>query len=112
MLSPYVSNSNSNMSNVDAPHPGGILPGIMQEMAVTCCHTCKSHGQSIVDFKVDGNGQSSQKSSDATLRSSISHNTDFSFPIPGYTGQVRYAPILFFFFFHQFVFTFIFHLIV
>lgn len=90
MFPPYV-DSNSNMSNEDAAHPGGILPGIIHDMAVTCCETCKSHGLSLVSFKMDGNDQPSQKSSDSDLRESISHKTDFSFPIPGFTGQVRYA---------------------
>ena len=90
MFPPYV-DSNSNMSDEEAAHPGGILPGIIHDMAVTCCETCKSHGQSLVDFKMDGNDQPSQKSSDSALRESISHETDFSFPIPGFTGQVRCA---------------------
>ena len=85
---PYV-------NNTDAPHPGGILPGIVDDMAVKCCQTCKSHGQSVIDFKLDGDGELSQKSSDSALRASISQKTEFNFPIPGYIGQERYGNELF-----------------
>ena len=92
-LLPYV-----NVNNTDVSHPSGILPGIVEEMAVTCCQTCETHEQSVVDFKLDGDGELSQKSSDSALRASISQKTDFSFPIPGYIGQERYGKDLFFFF--------------
>lgn len=86
-LAPYVSNTTS----TDAPHPGGILPSIIHDMVVTCCQTCASHGQSIVDFSLDGNGKASEKPSDSALRGKISHQTQFSFPVPGFSEQEKYG---------------------
>lgn len=86
-LAPYV----SNVTSTDAPHPSGILPGIIHDMAVTCCQTCKSHGQSLVDFSLDGNGEASEKPSDSALRGKISHQTQFSFPVPGFSEQEKYG---------------------
>ncbi|KAJ7389036.1 hypothetical protein OS493_034171 [Desmophyllum pertusum] len=60
-------------------------------MAVTCCRKCKSHGQSLVDFNLDGNGKTSEKPSDQAFRENISHRTQFHFPIPGYTEQEKYG---------------------
>ena len=60
-------------------------------MVVTCCATCKTHGQALVDFNLDGNGEASEKPSDAHLRGTISHRTHFSFPIPGYMEQDKYG---------------------
>ena len=60
-------------------------------MAVTCCQTCTSHGQSLVDFSLDGNGEASEKPTDSTLRGKISHQTQFSFPVPGFSEQEKYG---------------------
>ncbi len=76
---------------MDAPHPGGILPGIIHDMVVTCCSTCNAHGHSFLDFNLDGNGDASEKSSDSDLREKISHHTHLSFPIPGYMEQDKYG---------------------
>lgn len=76
---------------MDAPYPSGILPGIIHDMAVTCCHTCASHGQSLVDFNLDGNGEASEKPTDSDLREKISHQTQFSFPVPGFSEQEKYG---------------------
>ena len=60
-------------------------------MAVTCCQTCASHGQSLVDFSLDGNGEASEKRTDSALKGEISHQTQFTFPVPGFSEQEKYG---------------------
>ena len=73
------------------PSPGGILPTIINDMVVSCCQSCRSHGPSVLDFNVDGDGGKSEKSSDAVLREAISERTELNFPIPGYMEQERFG---------------------
>lgn len=86
-LSPYVSDRNS----ADPPLPSGILPTIINDMAVSCCQSCQSHGESVLDFNLDGEGGQSEKSNDAALREAISERTELNFPIPGYMEQERFG---------------------
>ena len=41
----------------------GMLPRILNDLVVTCCQTCASHGESYVDFMYNGmNGTAKQNS--------------------------------------------------
>lgn len=50
-LEPYVIKRNSSDKM-----PGGLLSPFVDDMAVTCCQFCKTHGESYVDYEFNGEG--------------------------------------------------------
>nr|XP_058971065.1 uncharacterized protein LOC131797458 [Pocillopora verrucosa] len=85
-LPPYVSEKNA-----DLPLPDGILAPVLSKMAVTCCQTCQSHGESFLEFSLDGDKRNAEKPSDAALKEAISEKTEFHFPIPGSMDQEKFG---------------------
>ena len=85
-LPPYVSEKNA-----DLPLPDGILASVLSKMAVTCCQTCQSHGESFLEFSLDGDKRNAEKPSDAALKEAISEKTEFHFPIPGSMDQEKFG---------------------
>ncbi|XP_022800571.1 uncharacterized protein LOC111338361 [Stylophora pistillata] len=85
-LPPYVSENNA-----DLPLPDGILSSLISKMAVTCCQSCETHGESFLDFSLDGDKGNSKKPSDAALREAISEKTEFHFPMPGSMDQEKFG---------------------
>ena len=68
----------------------GLVPPVVNDMAIECCRTCESHGQSYVDFDLDGKNNGAFKKDGEIFRSAISQNTDFHFPVYGFKLQDRY----------------------
>ena len=62
----------------------------VDDMAVICCQSCRTHGQSYVDFDFNGKGQPSRQPIEEALRLNINHDTDLSFPVYGYKLQDRF----------------------
>ena len=85
ILDPYVSKDNSTKHGL-----GGLMPSFVDDMAVTCCQSCKTHGVSYVDFDWNGKGKPSIQPTGEALRLNIHHATDFSFPVYGYKLQDRF----------------------
>ena len=69
----------------------GIFPSVLEQVAVSCCGSCASHGKSYVDFRFNGMNKAAQQLIDKDFKSNISHKTDLSFPAYGYTWQETYA---------------------
>ena len=46
----------------------GMLPPLLNDLAVTCCRTCKLHGGSYVDFERNGNNQRALAESDHLVK--------------------------------------------
>ncbi|XP_048577863.1 uncharacterized protein LOC5514077 isoform X2 [Nematostella vectensis] len=82
-LQPYVNRSTSGSIS-------GIIPHFLENMAVACCTSCKSHGHSYVDFHQNGRNESSHVKSESALRAVIDGSTDLVFPIAGYHLQEEY----------------------
>jgi hypothetical protein len=68
----------------------GIMPSIVQEMVVSCCQFCKSHGKSYLDLELNGYNNSAQEKLLGTVKTNIDGETDIVFPIPGYEIQESY----------------------
>lgn len=77
-----------NVSNITRA-PGGILPQVIKEMTRECCQQC-SHNYSVVDFFTNADGTSAIKVSEDELKSNLSENIDFTFPIYGHMDQDKY----------------------
>lgn len=84
-LDPYVTKDNSTKRGL-----GGLMTRFVDDMAVTCCQTCRTHGQSYVDFYFNGKDQPSSQPTEEAHRLNINHDTDFSFPVYGYKLQDRF----------------------
>ena len=85
LLDPYVAKDNSTKLGL-----GGLMPRFVNEMAVTCCQSCRTHGQSYVDFDFNGKDEPAIQSTEELHRLNINHETDFSFPVYGYKLQDRF----------------------
>ena len=81
LYEPYVGISNG------TKNPGGILPSIVEDMAVTCCQTCKAHGYSFVDFTHNGKNESAERRDAHELKHFFDGVTDFYFPVYGHKGE-------------------------
>jgi len=81
---PYV-----NVSNTTGA-PGGILPQVIKDMTLECCQKCVAHNYSFVEFFNNADGTSAIKLSEDELKSNITENIDFTFPIFGGVDQVKY----------------------
>lgn len=60
----------------------------------SCCSDCKqANGKSasVINFELDGKGNSAKKAGVEELISSIDSDTDFSVPVNGYEGQTHYS---------------------
>ena len=65
ILAPYVTKPNGNQTdNV----PGGLVSPFVNEMAVSCCQSCKTHGESYIDYELNGMGEASLKKSEDVFR--------------------------------------------
>ena len=65
LLAPYVTKPNGNQTdNV----PGGLVSPFVNEMAVTCCQSCKTHGESYIDYELNGMGEAALKKSEDVFR--------------------------------------------
>lgn len=62
----------------------------VNDMAVTCCQSCRTHGKSYVDFEFSGKGEPSGQPTENAHRLNINHDTDFSFPVYGYKLQDKF----------------------
>ena len=62
----------------------------VNDMAVTCCQSCRTHGQSYLDFDFNGKDQPSSQPTEQAHRLNINHDTDLSFPVYGYKLQDRF----------------------
>ena len=71
--------------------PDGLIPPILDKLAVTCCETCQSHGESYVDLNSNGFNESAKLPSLRALRNSIANPTDFFFPVYGFKEQTHFA---------------------
>ena len=71
--------------------PDGLIPPILVDLAVTCCGTCQSHGESYVDLNSNGFNESAKLPSLRALRNSIANPTDFFFPVYGFKDQTHFA---------------------
>lgn len=85
VLEPYVTQGNSTKHG-----PGGLVSPFVEDMAVTCCQSCKTHGESYVDFKFNGDGEPALQRTEEEFRLNIRHNTDLSFPLFGFKLQDRF----------------------
>lgn len=85
VLDPYVIQSHSVTQG-----PGGLLSPFVEDMAVTCCQTCKTHGESYVDFEFNGKGEPALQRTEEALRLNILHATDLTFPVYGYKLQDKF----------------------
>lgn len=75
-----------------APNQMGMLPPIVEDFAVSCCKTCKSHGRSYVDWLHNGKNTSSEQNDAQKIKEYIEY-TDLNFPIYGWTWQENYERI-------------------
>lgn len=77
-----------------------MIPLILENLAVSCCRTCKLHGKTIVDFSMNGKNSPAQQESVQMVKSFIDDDTDFSFPIYGwnwletYNAYYKYIPLV------------------
>lgn len=85
LLDPYVTKDNSTKHGL-----GGLMTPFVNDMAVTCCQSCRTHGKSYVDFDFNGKDGPSGQPTENAHRLNINHNTDFSFPVYGYKLQDRF----------------------
>ncbi|XP_074627559.1 uncharacterized protein LOC141885653 [Acropora palmata] len=67
--------------------PGGLLSPFVDDMAVTCCQFCKTHGESYVDYEFNGEGGPAMQSKKDAFKGKIDHVTDFTFPVYGFKLQ-------------------------
>ena len=81
---PYVDQVTS--SSTPGSPIGGIIPPIIVDMVSACCRSCKSHGESYVDFNAQG---ASQHTTYNDMLERISPDIDFSFPVSGFKGQTE-----------------------
>lgn len=65
LLAPYVTKPNGNQTdNV----PDGLVSPFVNDMAVTCCQSCKTYGESYIDYELNGIGEESLKKSEDVFR--------------------------------------------
>ena len=64
LFPPYVNQFPlTHTGNISVENMTGMLPQILNDLIVTCCQTCASHGESFVDFMYNGtNGEAKQES--------------------------------------------------
>lgn len=64
LFPPYVNQFPlTHTGNISVENMTGMLPQILDDLIVTCCQTCASHGESFVDFMYNGtNGEAKQES--------------------------------------------------
>ena len=101
VFTPYTGiNRSSSISTITSARMTGMLPAILEDLAVSCCRACKLHGQSFVDFSMNGRNLPAEQTSDQSVKSIIDHDTDFSFPIYGwkwlktYNAYYLYIPLV------------------
>ncbi|XP_048579577.1 uncharacterized protein LOC5515780 isoform X2 [Nematostella vectensis] len=71
----------------------GMIPEILRNLTVSCCRTCRQHGQSYVDFFRNGQGGPSYHTNEKEVQNLIDNNNDLSFPVYGYQSQIVYEGI-------------------
>ncbi|KAK3728134.1 hypothetical protein QZH41_019448, partial [Actinostola sp. cb2023] len=81
---PYVNRSNTTGA------PEGILPQVITEMTGECCQDCVAHNISFVDYFTNPDGSSAIKYSEDDLKTNISEEIDFTFPMYGTMDQKTY----------------------
>ncbi|CAH3198822.1 unnamed protein product, partial [Porites evermanni] len=87
LLAPYVTKPNGNQTdNI----PGGLVSPFVNDMAISCCQSCKTHGESYIDYELNAMGEESLKKSEDVFRRNILHSNDFSFPVYGYKLQDKF----------------------
>lgn len=82
---PYVisSSANQNLS--------GIFMAFLDEMVLHCCGNCQNgHGNSQMDYSLDGSSNPSRKHTEKEMRQAIDYNTDLSLPVYGFSDQRKY----------------------
>lgn len=90
-FAPYVGiNKNASRFTLSSKRLKGMIPSILENLAVSCCRACKLHGNSLVDFTINGKGSSAVQPSDQLVKSLIDDDTDFSFPIYGWNSLETY----------------------
>lgn len=99
IFTPYVGLSDESLPT-NASKMDGMLPYLLNDLALTCCKTCKLHGKSYVDFNLNGKNQPAMQKSPREVKSQIDDYVDLSFPIYGWTwlkvyeGYYRYIPLV------------------
>ena len=101
---PYANvNVSDKASPVTAQDMTGMLPKILNEMAVSYCQTCMMHsgsGRSWVDFNKNGRNSAAKQAHAMAMQSFIEEETAFSFPVYGfkeldiYKTYHRYIPLV------------------
>ena len=78
----------------------GMLPYLLNDLAVTCCKTCKLHGESFVDFNLNGKNEPAKQKTAQDVKKHIGEYVDLSFPVYGwkwldvYEAYYRYIPLV------------------
>ena len=76
----------------DSGKLGGLFPGLLHEMIIEACGSCKPYKKSQLHFDVSKIGAKTQKESEFILKNSITADTDLFFPIYGKTSREVLAP--------------------
>lgn len=71
----------------------GMIPAILNNLAITCCQSCKSHGSSYVDFINNGHNKTAFQYNELDVVNLIDNTNDLSFPIYGWKWQDTYEEL-------------------
>lgn len=64
---------------------------MIKEMTHECCQTCRAHNESVVEFNTSRDGTPAHKRNEDELKTNISDDVDFSFPLYGTKEQKTYT---------------------
>jgi hypothetical protein len=84
MLPPYTNRTGDKET--------GIFPWLLNHLVTECCGDCSNgHGWSEIMYQTDGYGVDGYKERISDFTTTINENTDFSFPVQGFSQQEKFA---------------------
>lgn len=77
LFPPYVNQFPlTHNGNISVENMTGMLPQILNDLIVTCCQTCASHGESFVDFMYNGTDGEAKQESERNMKLLIEDRND------------------------------------
>ena len=83
---------NSPYTTYERGQLGGFFPGLIENILIEACGSCKKYNNSVLHFDVSRTGDATRKHSEKKLKYYVSDQVDVSFPVYGTASRPEMVP--------------------